>query len=397
MMLLLLAAGTALAQSPGDHYPGSATRPSAGGTNAPYARTITVYGNVNTNDLLRFMDRTGSRVAGTNVLGALDYYGTNWQATAAAEAAARAAGDTVARTNLQAALTAEALARVAGDTVAMTNWQARVDALTNGAALGATALQPATTNGWTVGSHAGLATWPGATNAALAAWATAAETGTVSYAYAASRMSIAGDADYWMTVCDGTGALWRVSIASGGVSNSSYIIVTGWRGEEGYTGPATNTVFNLVQVDGLQRLYSAPGYVLEIDDTPTRQRKLYTSTNLQDPIYLSESDAYTFPEQLAATDESGAWVVVDWAYFVTNSYALATLGDLAPLPTFADLNASNNADRAYADADIRAAIDAIPLPPTNAVAGWLVWDSGSNCYWQVTATNLRFYVWGVAE
>lgn len=47
--------------------------------------------------------------------------------------------------------------------------------------------------------------------------------------------------------------------------------------------------------------------------------------------------------------------------------------------------------------DIRAAIDAIPLPPTNAVAGWLVWDSGSNCYWQVTATNLRFYVWGVAE
>jgi len=150
MMLLLLAAGTALAQSPGDHYPGSATRPSAGGTNAPYARTITVYGNVNTNDLLRFMDRTGSRVAGTNVLGALEYYGTNWQATAAAEAAARAAGDTVARTNLQAALTAEALARVAGDTVAMTNWQARVNALTNGAALGATAWQnPPAASDWT--------------------------------------------------------------------------------------------------------------------------------------------------------------------------------------------------------------------------------------------------------
>ena len=48
-------------------------------------------------------------------------------------------------------------------------------------------------------------------------------------------------------------------------------------------------------------------------------------------------------------------------------------------------------------ADIRAAIDAIPLPPTNAVAGWLVWDSGSNVYWRVTATNLRFYVWGVTE
>jgi hypothetical protein len=45
--------------------------------------------------------------------------------------------------------------------------------------------------------------------------------------------------------------------------------------------------------------------------------------------------------------------------------------------------------------DIRAAIDAIPLPPTNVVAGWLVWDTGSNCYWRVSATNLRFYVWGV--
>jgi len=50
-----------------------------------------------------------------------------------------------------------------------------------------------------------------------------------------------------------------------------------------------------------------------------------------------------------------------------------------------------------AHADIRAEIDAIPLPPTNAVAGWLVWDTGSNCYWRVSATNLRFYVWGVAE
>ena len=58
--------------------------------------------------------------------------------------------------------------------------------------------------------------------------------------------------------------------------------------------------------------------------------------------------------------------------------------------------ASHNAD-GTAHPDIRQAIDAIPIPPTNAIAGWLVWDSGSNVYWRVTATNLRFYVWGVAE
>jgi len=30
---------------------------------------------------------------------------------------------------------------------------------------------------------------------------------------------------------------------------------------------------------------------------------------------------------------------------------------------------------------------------TNQIGGWQVWDSGSNRFWTVTATNLRFYVW----
>jgi hypothetical protein len=51
-------------------------------------------------------------------------------------------------TNVQAIVAAEAQARASGDLVAMTNWQARVNALTNGAALGATALQPGATNGF---------------------------------------------------------------------------------------------------------------------------------------------------------------------------------------------------------------------------------------------------------
>lgn len=84
----------------------------------------------------------------------------------------------------------------------------------------------------------------------------------------------------------------------------------------------------------------------------------------------------------------------DWAAEATYATDAGRADDLLPDGTAVQRIA---ADIAAATNDIRAAIDAIPLPPTNTVAGWLVWDSGSNCYWQVTATNLRFYVWGVAE
>jgi len=51
--------------------------------------------------------------------------------------------------------------------------------------------------------------------------------------------------------------------------------------------------------------------------------------------------------------------------------------------------ASHNTNTA-SHADIRAQIAAIP---TNMISGWFVWDSGSNVFWKVSATNLRFYVW----
>ena len=87
------------------------------------------------------------------------------------------------------------------------------------------------------------------------------------------------------------------------------------------------------------------------------------------------------------------------AYFANNTYSAGSAEQLdrdgADGQSLDALIGHTNSPTAHPD--IRAAIDAIPLPPTNAVAGWLVWDTGSNCYWQVTATNLRFYVWGVAE
>ena len=80
---------------------------------------------------------------------------------------------------LQAALDAEAAARASGDVVAMTNWQSIVYSLTNGAALGETALQPSWAATGTV-AHAGDA-----------ATATTAEN-----AGAADRAAVADAADY---------------------------------------------------------------------------------------------------------------------------------------------------------------------------------------------------------
>jgi hypothetical protein len=111
-VILILMAGMALGQAraPGDFYAGAGT---GSATNPPYARGLTVYGTVNTNDVMIFLDRTGSKGRGTNLLEQLTAAGTNWQASVTAEALARAAGDAVAKTNLQAAIDAEAAARAA--------------------------------------------------------------------------------------------------------------------------------------------------------------------------------------------------------------------------------------------------------------------------------------------
>jgi hypothetical protein len=235
-------------------------------------------------------------------------------------------------TNVQAIAAAEAAARAAGDAVSLTNWQARVNALTNGAALGATALQPGATNGWTVGSHAGLLT---------PSWAT---TGTVAHAATAGRIAVAGDADYWLTVCGGTGTLWRVSDDTTRV----YIVSA----SVDFNGPAVGTI--LTHLEGLyhqwgngiwESLYYLGGWTLFDHDTGGT-----------DYIWELQSVPFSLPQSLSFVEEheSLGSCVIDYVP-VTNSYALATLADVAALPTFPALNASNNADRAYADAAVNAA------------------------------------------
>jgi len=289
----------------------------------------------------------------------------------------------IAITNLQAAVDAEAQARASGDVVAMTNWQAIVYSLTNGAALGETALQPAATNGWTVGSHAGLATWGGATNAASAVVSSFAATGSVAHATDAGRIAVAGDADCWQTVEHGTATVWRVEEI--GVVTTLVVTAIIDNSPESRPPPGLGQVFIYYYTDtelGTEYYTNSWGSVLltYADDYAIalpEEGQAWTDTSISGTMGFG------------SFDEIASEFYVAFAYrsiLSTNSYPLALHEELA----------AHNTDGS-AHPDIREAIDAIPLPPTNTVAGWLVWDTGSNCYWQVTATNLRFYVWGVAE
>ena len=87
MLVVVLAAAAAWGKGPGDYYLGGSESP---GIFSPFWRTITVFGSVNTNDALIFMDRTGAKVRGTNLIDQVQ----GWAAIGLTnEAALRAAGD----------------------------------------------------------------------------------------------------------------------------------------------------------------------------------------------------------------------------------------------------------------------------------------------------------------
>ena len=338
---LFLSVAVARAESPGTHYPSGGTRPgvspqAGAGSNAPYARTITVYGNVHTNDLLRFLDRTGSRVAGTNVLGALDYYGTNWQATAAAEAAARAAGDAVARTNLQAAITAEAVARAAGDVVARTNLQAAL-----------TAEAVARAAGDTAGSN--RVTTALASFAATGSVANAGTAATAGYATSAARLA---GSDSWQTVEHGTATLWRVSDDTTRV----YIVSA----SADFNGLAVGSVLTWVGesdawIYGTYLVYDSGGthvYILKEDNEAIIWGTIGSGT-------LPLEFVHNHPLALGSC-------VIDYVP-VTNTYPLAINDDLA----------AHNTDGS-AHADIREAALAAPE-----------WIGVTNLSASVTVTNVN--------
>lgn len=155
--------------------------PVAATNNVPISRTVTVNGTAGTltSNLNFTIAAGGGNVASVTGAGGL----TNTAGTTGAVTIALSAGSVASLAKADAALTnaaafataaqgqdaTNALAQVDTETnearVAEAALGLRIDDVTNGAALGLTAVQQASTSGWTVVSHAGLASEPYVTNA----------------------------------------------------------------------------------------------------------------------------------------------------------------------------------------------------------------------------------------
>ena len=360
----------------------------------------------------------------------------------AAEAQARAAGDLVASTNLQAALDAEALARAAGDIIAMTNWQAVVYSLTNGAALGETALQPSWAETGTVlrateviGAQSNLIATAWQNPAAAADWTWTSNGREITLTgYSGPNAVVIPDMLDGLPVT-GFGGIFNgnrdITSVGGGanikaVGDSAFFGCVSLstvslpacttigdyafdicRALSSVSLPACTTVgdsafsgcLNLITVllpactaVGLEAFFGCGNLI-------TIPLPACTTVGADAFYDCGALSSVTFGQN-APAQAANVFELSTPTIYVSNPHATGW-GDtwngrpVVRAASMADI-ASHNAD-GTAHPDIRQAIDAIPIPPTNAIAGWLVWDSGSNVYWRVTATNLRFYVWGVAE
>lgn len=182
---------------------------------------------------------------------------------------------------------------------------------------------------------------------------------------------------------------------------------------------AENYTFFLAATNAAGRNYRAHGRIRMIGSPGDSASGIHPDpTSVWDTRYDRAGTAQSYSNALAAAlqDETQARIAGDadslsttWAE--TGRVAYAGLANVSMLANNADyariagsLSGTTPDGQALAAAtdhitdpaahpDIRQAIDAIPLPPTNVVSGWLVWDAGSNCYWRVSATNLRFYIW----
>ena len=110
LVVMMALAGAAWGKGPGDYYLGGSESP---GVFSPYWRTITVYGSVETNDVLIFMDKTGAKVRATNIIDQVGYW-ARYAISNSVETTIGASG-TVWRAEWLAGDTNEAALRASGD------------------------------------------------------------------------------------------------------------------------------------------------------------------------------------------------------------------------------------------------------------------------------------------
>jgi len=407
------------ARNPGDYSaPGTRTGTppayTAGSNTNPAAqRAITVYGGVNTNDFLVFMDRTGYKVRGTNLIDQVEGWalGAATQQVAA-EVSARIAGD-AAGSNYAVAV---------GNTVSNT---LRTAISNETAGLYYPLANPS--NYITAAAIPAQTNQPYVAQAGTSQFAVAAGTVTnaATLSVADARRLIQTDTNAWITVVNGTGVLWHAAAPA----TTDVLYVSGVAGTD-YNGPPImtqffyqgssimypgGTVYAWTNEDWLAEWYETGSYIRLSNDkednvwisTPTEKLPIdllpdyddYNAASGTVTIAIS-GQAYPLATDASTVIRISAHDANPWAHAATLASYVTTNAAryLAALTNAAAFDAAGTA--ASTNAAHVAAPDPHPVYltkaglATNVISGWRLYDPGSNVWWTVTVSNLRFTVWG---
>jgi hypothetical protein len=176
---------------------------------------------------------------------------------------------------------------------------------------------------------------------------------------------------------------------------------------------ATNRVFRLSGTNCWQTVENGISYVYSVTADTNRVRIVSASPSFNGPSagswFIRDNEGFFTNASVFycyMTEDASAWMLIQGAEDIEWKGPAGVNVPVTLVPYTGEETAgscvidygtiTNRAPQASEATVIILAdkVDAIPLPPTNAINGWLVWDGGSNRYWRVSATNLRFYVWG---
>ena len=235
-----------------------------------------------------------------------------------------------------------------------------------------------------------------------------------SLSVSSARSVVQSDTNAWIVIHNGTGLLYRVEE----VINTNIFLVTVETDMRSVGEPiATAGVY---RVDRLFSEYGRPkGVFGELKDGAPMAYIYYGTAQTQygyfpapsprwfvvrddikafpggEDVWIADDDASTLPQILRHYDSmitlDEDTIVLDYERtLITNTYSIATVAGTALMIT---AHATDPA--AHPDRPNYAAVTNIVgnMMSTNHIGGWRVWDSGSNRFWTVNATDLRFFVW----
>lgn len=179
-------------------------------------------------------------------------------------------------------------------------------------------------------------------------------------------------------IIDGTGGVWRISATA---TNYTVVLSEDFASVYGVPRPFASSVFPFPLTGGFR------GY-FQTTYNPNQAVVVYGEGGSAFARTYWQADLGTYPLVLTSINGSGTATVYEHFTFTTSIVdAVAFKSDLTTFTSKSYVDA--------ADTSNRLAIAAIPLPPTNAVSGWMLYDAGSNVWLQVSVSNLSFTVWEV--